>query len=123
MAINFSRSAIMENEITAPCDGETFDKRGSVLLDAHKVINGQRQDVYGNPEYSFALIAEYWAAYLTGRKGNDYIIKVSPKDVAMMMVLFKTARLANGVNHRDSYVDCAGYLGLAADIHDKQDAK
>ena len=82
-------------------------RRGEALDEALKVINGDRQDRYGNPEDNFLLIARYWGTYL-GRV-------LLPCDVANMMVLFKLARAqANG--DRDSYVDLAGYCGLAADF-------
>jgi hypothetical protein len=34
------------------------------------------------------------------------------KDVALMMILLKTARLANDMTHRDSVVDICGYAAL-----------
>ena len=88
-------------------------KRGSVLQEAMFTINGERQNVYGSPEDSFRHIADYWNVYLGGEAVG---IKIDAKDVAMMMTLFKIARIANGSAHRDSYVDAAGYIGLAADM-------
>ena len=41
-------------------------KRGSILLDAFKTINGERQDMYGEPEDCFGLIAALWDDYLLG---------------------------------------------------------
>lgn len=35
-----------------------------------------------------------------------------PEDVCCMMALLKIARLANDVEHRDSIIDAAGYVGL-----------
>jgi hypothetical protein len=34
------------------------------------------------------------------------------KDVASMMILLKTARLGNNLDHRDSVVDICGYAAL-----------
>ena len=87
-------------------------KRGSVLSDAIDVINGERQDQYGSPEDSFALIAEYWETYL---QSNNCDVSVDSKDVAMMMVLFKIARQANQ-HKRDNLVDAVGYLGILGDM-------
>jgi hypothetical protein len=78
-------------------------KRGSCLLEAYEVINGERQNVYGAPEDSFALIAEYWTVYLG--------IEVKAPDVALLMSLFKIAREANQYKH-DNMVDIAGYVGI-----------
>jgi hypothetical protein len=84
--------------------------RGSVLIEAHKVINGERQNVYGSPEDSFALIAEYWRVYL--KRVDPWL---TARDVAIMMTLFKIARESNQ-HRRDNLVDAAGYIGIAADM-------
>lgn len=88
-------------------------KRGRVLLDAHTIINGERQNVYGAPEDSFKLIAQYWSTYLDSKgyaliDGRDII---NADDVALMMTLLKVAREANQ-HKRDNIVDAAGYLGI-----------
>lgn len=88
--------------------------RGQILRDALEVINGERQDVYGDPEDSFALIAEYWNVYL--RDQNHDFNDLDSKDVAYMMTLFKLAREAHQ-HKRDNLVDAAGYLGIAGDMH------
>ena len=72
---------------------EVVMKRGNVLLEAIDIINGERQDVYGSPEDSFALIAEYWTLYITSR--IDPEDELSASDIAIMMTLFKIAREAN----------------------------
>ncbi len=92
--------------------------RGSILKDAYNIINGERQDQYGSPEDSFALIANLWNAYLDYRytkvntisPGTKSIIR--PRDVAMLMVLFKVARENNNPK-KDNLVDIAGYAALA----------
>lgn len=92
-------------------DGVTFIEanRGMVLLDALEIINGERQDCYGNPEDSFDLIAKFWSAYLQPKLK----IPIHKHDVAMLMSLFKTARIRNGVDHIDSYTTCvATWLSL-----------
>lgn len=86
--------------------------RGAVLDRVKRVINGDRQDVYGNPENSFQTIADFWNIYL-GKKLKN---KIQREDVALMMVLFKMARLLNNVTHEDSTVDACGYLALAYDM-------
>ena len=93
-------------------DGVTFIEasRGLILLDALETINGARQDTYGNPEDSFYLIAQLWSAYLR----DKLKLPIHKHDVAMLMTLFKTARIKKGVDHIDSYVDACGYLAIAA---------
>jgi hypothetical protein len=81
--------------------------RGKILLKALDVINGERQDQYGDPEQSFTEIAKYWSTYLKR--------EISASDVAMMMVLFKIARESHCLKE-DNIVDAAGYLGLYSEI-------
>lgn len=92
-----------------------MDKK-SILEDANTVINGDRQDSYGNPEDSFHLISRLWSEYLQARqKMNDNIFTLDKLDVAHMMALFKIARMVGQKPCRDNYVDAAGYLAIVAD--------
>ena len=88
------------------------DTRGNVLIEAHKIVNGERQDQYGNPENNFNRIASYWSTY----KG----VVFTAHDVAMMMALLKVARIQSGSATDDSYKDLCGYVALAADIDGKK---
>jgi len=80
---------------------------GDILLEAHVLLNGDRQDDYGHPAVSLVRIAAMWSAYL----GHA----VTGKDVGLLMALFKIGREAH--SHKlDNLVDAAGYIGLAADV-------
>lgn len=107
-----------------------FNTLGPCLTEANNIINGERQDHYGNPEDSFALIAEYWEVYLKQIRtdlcidegcphhGTDHICnphKLNAKDVAHMMMLFKLARCSGQESKRDNYVDLCGYASIVAD--------
>ena len=87
---------------------------GDCLDEAKRTICGERQDVYGSPEDSFALIADYWSTYLKNRV-TDLDAPLSAKDIAHMMILFKMARVQGQKPSRDNYVDLCGYAGIAAD--------
>jgi len=91
--------------------------RGRILDKVRDIINGERDDMYGNPEDSFSMIADLWDAYLGQIEGADHGI-LHPKDVAMMMALLKIARETHRPT-RDNLVDAIGYLALAADMDDK----
>lgn len=80
---------------------------GAILLEAHALVNAERQDAYGPPSASFDRIAALWTAYL----GHT----VTAKDVAVCMALLKLAREAHS-HKRDNLLDAAGYIGLAADM-------
>ena len=75
-------------------------KRAEILEAARVCVCGEREQDYGTPEDSFALIAKLWTAY-TGTKFNS-------KDVAVMMALLKVARI-HPSNMEHSFVDVAGY--------------
>jgi hypothetical protein len=82
---------------------------------AKRIVNGHRQDDYGSPEDSFQNIANYWNAYFAQihDKREDGL---TAEDVAIMMVLFKIARLGHGYT-RDSVVDMCGYSAIYANMH------
>ena len=64
---------------------------------------------YGESEASLNEIAAYWRAYLR-------VSDLSPRDVAMMMLLLKLARVKASPDHRDNYIDMAGYAALAGGL-------
>ena len=99
-----------------PDGAKMVEGRGGVLMDAHRVINGERQQQYGSPEDSHTVIAEMWSGYLQARQSAGHGAALAPSDVAHMMVLFKIARQLNGAGKRDNYVDAAGYIACAADM-------
>ena len=82
-------------------------RNGNILLEAHALINAERQSDYGPPSASFTRIAALWSAYL----GHT----VTGKDVSMCMALLKFSREAHS-HKRDNLLDAAGYIGLAADM-------
>lgn len=92
--------------------------RGKILDEAKQIINHDRQDQYGSPEDCFGMIANYWTLWLSDRLADGEVI--TALDVMEMMGDLKKARRKMNPAHRDSYVDGAGYLALAADemFHD-----
>lgn len=81
--------------------------RSAVLREADGLINGDRQKQYGTPQENHARIAKGWEVILK--------TSVTPDQVALCMAWLKIARLAEGP-HRDSYVDGAAYMALAAEL-------
>lgn len=63
-------------------------KRAEILEAARVCVCGEREQDYGTPEDSFALIGKLWAAYMG--------VPFTPKDVAMLMALLKVARIKAG---------------------------
>ncbi|AEJ93556.1 hypothetical protein AIRMID_50 [Mycobacterium phage Airmid] len=83
----------------------------TILQEAERLINGERQQQYGEATESFERIAGMWSAYV----GKE----LTPHDVVNLMVLLKVSRAKFGY-HRDSYVDIAGYAGLGERLDNEQ---
>jgi len=82
-------------------------------MEAADLINpsGERGREYGPPEENFARIATGWETIL----GTS----VSPEQVSLCMAWLKIARIAGGGKaSRDSFVDGAAYMALAAELSD-----
>lgn len=92
--------------------------RAEILDSAKKCVCEDRNGQYGEPEDSFKNIAAYWEVYLRHNcvsQGAD--VCINPADVAMMMALFKIARIETaGMPIADSYVDAVGYIVCAGGI-------
>ena len=82
--------------------------RASILSAAAACVTQDRNNTYGPPEDSFAVIASYWSVYLG--------VPVTPAGVGTLLALMKVARIQHNPAHADSYVDGAGYLACAGGI-------
>jgi hypothetical protein len=91
--------ARMANQSIDPC-GDLLDK-------AKAAVCGPRRAVYGDPEHDLQTTGDLWATWLNRRYGLQ--LKLTGSDVSTMMILLKTARLANTPDHEDSWTDAAGY--------------
>lgn len=91
----------------------------SLVVDAHRIINGDRVDQYGEAEDSFEMISVRWNQFLKGRgviaSDNPGI---EPEDVGFMLADMKFARQCHAPK-RDNFVDAVGYLALTDDIINK----
>lgn len=84
-------------------------KRDEILAKAGELINGDRKEDYGDAYLNHMRIAEFWNNYL------DHEIKLTPTDVAIMMMLVKIARCIHSYKD-DSFVDICGYAALAGEM-------
>lgn len=85
-----------------------------MLAEAAGIVDGARQQTHGPRERSFGFIAALWSAY-TGHP-------ITPRDVAVMMVLLKIGRAQSGAPIRDHWVDMAGYAALAGELAQEEGA-
>ena len=83
------------------------------ILDRAAVIVGGKDGQHGNAENNFDKIARLWYAY----KGVPF----SAKDVAVMMILLKVARIASGHQCDDNFVDISGYAACGGELEASDD--
>ena len=84
--------------------------RTEILDAARQAITVDRAATHGEAENTFGLIAAYWSAHLG--------CEVTAGDVAIMMTLFKCARMKANPGHADNYVDAVGYAAIAGELAD-----
>lgn len=80
-----------------------------MLHEAQDLIQGDRQQDYGNKLQNFSQIAMLWQGTLAMKLAPGQ--RITPEDVALCMMQVKIARLAKSPDHKDSIVDVAGYAG------------
>ena len=94
--------------------------RAGILHEAERCVCGDRDQDYGGPEDSFALIASLWEPIIRARcvpPGTD--VNVDALTVALLMAELKIARAATNEKHMDSWVDLAGYAACGGEIATK----
>jgi hypothetical protein len=82
----------------------------SILLEAHGLVHGARQEAYGHPADDFGRTAQMFSAILG--------IPVTAKQAALCMVAVKLSRECNAPK-RDNLVDGAGYFEVARLIDER----
>lgn len=82
--------------------------RADILSTAESLINGDREKDYGSPRDNFTRIGNLWAEIF----GHP----VTPEQVALCMNQVKVARLIATPEHKDSWIDGAGYFALGGEI-------
>lgn len=90
----------------------------SLLAQADNIINGQRQQDYGDKLNNFSQIAMLFSGTLARKLAPDQMI--TAEDVALLMMQVKIARLAHMPMHKDSILDIAGYAGCMDKLQDER---
>ena len=86
--------------------------REQILQTATQYITTDRRATHGDAEENFDNVADLWSWWMDQRDRCVF----NGFDVAMLMVLFKIARIKGNPDHADSFIDAAGYLALAGEI-------
>ena len=93
--------------------------RAEILKKAIQTVTKDREDIYGKPEDNFGTIAALWETYLV--VSGDNVVTITQKDVAIMMILMKVARIATGKPKADNWIDIAGYSSCGGEIETEQE--
>lgn len=82
-------------------------KAEALLQHAAAVVTRRRRN-YGDPRDLFERVAVRWSQVLG--------VKVTPAQVAVLLIDLKVARLAGDPRHLDSVIDVAGYAACLAEV-------
>lgn len=99
----------------------TFNNRTDILHEANYLVNGDRNDTYGDPIDDFSTTAEFWSTYLRRIVDRRETLQLKPHDVAVMMNLLKVSRLSWSPEKRDHWTDSAGYIACGWDCVVRED--
>ena len=91
--------------------------RNDILLEAQRLINTDRQEIYGPALENHRDICKMWQVVIDRCNGQ-----LKPHHVALMMALLKVCRLCRTESHMDSFVDAAAYIALAGEMSETQNA-
>lgn len=105
---------VYDAQTMRPLQGE------SILAEADRLVNGQRNADYGEPWVDHERTAKIWTVLL-GKKLAP-AEQLTSENVCLMMIGLKMSRLCNAVK-RDSIVDIAGYADNLAKCHAHQHRK
>lgn len=95
--------------------------RRDLLMEAADLVDGDRNNQYGDPIGDFRCTADMWSAYLRRRNDIPEDFALKPHDVASMMSLLKISRIGWSPEKRDHWSDLAGYAACGYDCSLKED--
>jgi hypothetical protein len=114
-----NRVKIPEPEVHHP--RRITNKRGELLAEAERIVNGARNVQYGDPNDDFKSTAALWTTHLLRvEKRTGAAWQLEPHDVAIMMILLKVSRLGWSPEKADHWLDVAGYAACGYDCSDAQ---
>jgi hypothetical protein len=90
-----------------------------MLDEAADLVDGDRNNQYGDPIGDFRATADMWNAYLE-RVWSSGRTSLIPHDVAAMMALLKVSRIGWSAGKADHWVDLAGYAACGLDCVERE---
>ena len=95
-----------------PSEKTNAERRAEFLETVRNFVCKDRNVTHGDAEDNFRVIAELWNVYMRNSKGEE----LNNKDVAIMMCLFKVARLMANPKNMENWHDLAGYAACGGGI-------
>lgn len=116
------RQAMMNSAFQIPMDPKTqmnipnektnADRRAEFLETVRNFVCKDRNVTHGDAEDNFRVIASLWETYLNNTPPQN----LNSVDVAIMMCLFKVARLMANPKNMENWHDLAGYAACGGGI-------
>jgi hypothetical protein len=94
-------------------------KAKEIAAKASALVGGDRKEAYGDVVDSLQKIATLMNAMLSVA-GKTPAKPIEPRDVAMLMVAMKSARIYTGPFRADSFIDVAGWAAVAGEAASRE---
>jgi hypothetical protein len=95
-----------------PSEKTNAERRAEFLETVRNFVCKDRNVTHGDAEDNFRIIAQLWETYLQGTTPQS----LNSTDVAIMMCLFKVARLMANPKNMENWHDLAGYAACGGGI-------
>jgi len=95
-----------------PSEKTNADRRAEFLETVRNFVCKDRNVTHGDAEDNFRVIATLWETYLNNTPPQS----LNSTDVAIMMCLFKVARLMANPKNMENWHDLAGYAACGGGI-------
>jgi hypothetical protein len=95
-----------------PSEKTNADRRAEFLETVRNFVCKDRNVTHGDAEDNFRVIATLWETYLNNTPPQN----LNSTDVAIMMCLFKVARLMANPKNMENWHDLAGYAACGGGI-------
>jgi hypothetical protein len=94
-------------------------KAKEIATKAAGLVGGDRKEAYGDVVDGLQKIATMMNAVLSVA-GKSPAKPIEPRDVAMLMVAMKAARVYTGPFRADSFIDVAGWASVAGEAASRE---
>jgi len=110
----------MQPKLTTECPTSrplnNAEIRAQFLDHVKELVCKDRNVTHGDAEDNFRVIGQLWDVYLTNTPLTTDAVSINNVDVAIMMCLFKVARLMANPKNMENWHDLAGYAACGGGI-------